>query len=151
MVSRLVSGLRSWVLGVRCWVLGLPKAPPFPRAVRPRPTTRGLKVWHRAVDHVLVVMAYQFVSQTRDLWPDQSDEVCPSKQYRRGQAAFSRQRVVTVLFHARESTFGCALGFLMPGDGRKLTELALEVGRLLNGLGNRFQSPVEPGLQILRS
>jgi hypothetical protein len=95
MVSRLVSGLRSWVLGVRCWVLGLPKAPPFPRAVRPRPTTRGLKVWHRAVDHVLVVMAYQFVSQTRDLWPDQSDEVCPSKQYRRGQGAFSRQRVVT--------------------------------------------------------
>src|SRR5580700_5353968 len=91
---------------------------------------------------------YQFVSQTRAQRPDQSDEICPSKQYRQRQGAFSRQSCYSRCFHARgsllelqtEITFGCALGFLTPGDERKLTDLASEVGRLLNGLVKRFQS-----------
>jgi len=34
------------------------------------------------------------------------------------------------------------LGFLNSLDGEMLTNLASEVGRLLNGLINRFQSPL---------
>ena len=33
-------------------------------------------------------------------------------------------------------------------DGKKLADLASEVGRLLNGLVNRFKSPVESGFQV---
>jgi four helix bundle protein len=93
---------------------------------------------------------YGLTSQMRSVHPSNIAE---------GKGRFPGKELLQLLFHARgswlelqtEITFGCALGFLMPGDGRKLTELALEVGHLHNGLVNRFQSPVEPGLQILRS
>jgi len=41
---------------------------------------------------------------------------------------------------------GRELGFLAPAEGKNLTDLAAEVGRLLNGLVNRFQD--ESGRQV---
>jgi four helix bundle protein len=75
-----------------------------------------------------------------------------------GKGRFSRKELLQFLFHARGSllelqtqiTIGCELGFLGAAEGKKLADLAAEVGRLLNGLVNRFQSPVEPGLQVIR-
>jgi four helix bundle protein len=76
-----------------------------------------------------------------------------------GKGRFSRKELLQFLFHARGSllelqtqiTIGCELGFLSPGDGKKLKDLASEVGRLLNGLVNRFQTPVDPGFQVIGS
>jgi len=45
-------------------------------------------------------------------------------------------------------TIGRELGFLAPAEGERLTGLASEVGRLLNGLVNRFQE--EPGAHTLQ-
>jgi four helix bundle protein len=64
-----------------------------------------------------------------------------------GKGRFSRKELLQFLFHARGSllelqtqiTIGRELGFLAAAEGEKLTDLASEVGRLLNGLVNRFQ------------
>ncbi len=64
-----------------------------------------------------------------------------------GKGRFSRKELLQFLFHARGSllelqtqiTIGRELGFLAAAEGQKLTNLASEVGRLLNGLVNRFQ------------
>jgi four helix bundle protein len=74
-----------------------------------------------------------------------------------GKGRFSRKELLQFLYHARGSllelqtqiTIARKLGFLTPEDGKKLTDLAAEVGRLLNGLVNRFQSIVDPGLQVV--
>jgi four helix bundle protein len=71
-----------------------------------------------------------------------------------GKGRFSRKELLQFLFHARGSllelqtqiTIGRELGFLAPAEGKKLTDLAAEVGRLLNGLVNRFQD--ESGRQV---
>lgn len=71
---------------------------------------------------------YGLTSQMRSVHPSNIAE---------GKGRFPGKELLQLLFHARgswlglqtEITFGCALGFLMPGDGRKLTELALEVGQ----------------------
>jgi hypothetical protein len=102
---------------------------------------------------------HQFVPKAGNLRPDESDEARSSfgaEQYRRGKGTLSRKELLQFLFHARGSllelqtqiTIGCELGFLPPEDGKKLRELASEVGRLLNGLVNRFQVLVEPGPQV---
>ena len=64
-----------------------------------------------------------------------------------GKGRFSRKELLQFLFHARGSllelqtqiTIGRELGFIAPVEGKRLTDLASEVGRLLNGLVNRFQ------------
>ncbi len=64
-----------------------------------------------------------------------------------GKGRFYRKELLQFLYHARGSllelqtqiTIGRELGFLPEAEGQKLTALAAEVGRLLNGLVNRFQ------------
>ena len=71
-----------------------------------------------------------------------------------GKGRFSRKELLQFLFHARGSllelqtqiTIGRELGFLAPVKGKKPTDLAAEVERLLNGLANRFQD--ESGRQV---
>jgi four helix bundle protein len=66
-----------------------------------------------------------------------------------GKGRFSRKELLQFLFHARGSllelqtqiTIARELGFLPAHQGEKLTKVAAEVGRLLNGLINRFQDP----------
>jgi four helix bundle protein len=66
-----------------------------------------------------------------------------------GKGRFSRKELLQFLFHARGSllelrtqiTIAGELGFLDASDEGKLTDHASEVGRLLNGLINRFQTP----------
>ncbi|HLZ40866.1 MAG TPA: four helix bundle protein, partial [Candidatus Sulfotelmatobacter sp.] len=67
-----------------------------------------------------------------------------------GKGRFSRKELLQFLFHARGSllelrtqiTIARELGFLNAPEGESLTQHACEVGRLLNGLINRFQLPV---------
>src|ERR1700683_3086671 len=96
---------------------------------------------------------YQFVSKQEIDGPtSQSDEACPSKQYRRGQGAFSRQRVVTVAVPCQGVFVGASdRNYLRMRAGvsdtwgrEKTYRIGFGSGRLLNGLANRFQSPVEP-------
>ena len=68
-----------------------------------------------------------------------------------GKGRYSRKELLQFLFHARGSllelriqiTIAKELGFVDDVEGQKLTDHASEVGRLLNGLINRFQSPLE--------
>jgi four helix bundle protein len=68
-----------------------------------------------------------------------------------GKGRSSRRELLQFLFHARGSllelrtqiTISYELGFLSPIEGKNLTDRASEVGRLLNGLINRFQSLTE--------
>jgi len=124
-------------------------------------TYEDLKVWRRAMDLVLEVYRstssfpkqeiYGLTSQMRRA------AVSVPSNIAEGKGRFSRKELLQFLFHARGSllelqtqiTIGRELGFLAAAEGKKLTELASEVGRLLNGLVNRFQSPAESGLRIL--
>jgi four helix bundle protein len=68
-----------------------------------------------------------------------------------GKGRYSRKELLQFLFHARGSllelrtqiTIAKELGCVDDVEGQKLTDHASEVGRLLNGLINRFQSPLE--------
>jgi four helix bundle protein len=68
-----------------------------------------------------------------------------------GKGRYSRKELLQFLFHSRGSllelrtqiTIARELGFLGDAEGQTLTDHASEVGRLLNGLINRFQSPLE--------
>jgi four helix bundle protein len=68
-----------------------------------------------------------------------------------GKGRSSRRELLQFLFHARGSllelrtqiTISYELGFLSPIEGKNPTDRANEVGRLLNGLINRFQSLTE--------
>jgi four helix bundle protein len=68
-----------------------------------------------------------------------------------GKGRYSRKELLQFLFHSRGSllelrtqiTIARELGFLGDAEGQTLTDQASEVGRLLNGLINRFQSPLE--------
>jgi four helix bundle protein len=67
-----------------------------------------------------------------------------------GKGRHSRKELLQFLFHARGSllelrtqiTTAKELEYLSSTEGEKLTNHADEVGRLLNGLINRFQSPL---------
>ena len=116
-------------------------------------TYEDLKVWRRAMDLVLEVYRctgsfpkqeiYGLTSQMR------RSEVSVPSNIAEGKGRFSRKELVQFLFHARGSllelrtqlTIARELGFLSPCEGTSLIELSCEVGRLLNGLINRFQSP----------
>jgi four helix bundle protein len=114
-------------------------------------TYEDLKVWRRAMDLVLEVYRstnsfpkqeiYGLTSQMRRA------AVSIPSNIAEGKGRFSRKELLQFLFHARGSllelqtqiTIGRELGFLAAAEGEKLTDLASEVGRLLNGLVNRFQ------------
>jgi four helix bundle protein len=116
-------------------------------------TYEDLKVWRRAMD--LVVCIYRCTAS----FPRQ--EVYGLSQMRRsavsvpsniaeGKGRYSRKELLQFLFHARGSllelrtqiTIARELHYLSSTEGEKLTNHADEVGRLLNGLINRFQSPL---------
>jgi four helix bundle protein len=67
-----------------------------------------------------------------------------------GKGRYSRKELLQFLFHARGSllelrtqlTIARELGFLGDAVGQALISHADEVGRLLNGLINRFQAPL---------
>jgi four helix bundle protein len=119
-------------------------------------TYEDLKVWRRAMDLVLEVYRctssfpkhemYGITSQMRRA------AVSVPSNIAEGKGRFSRKELLQFLFHARGSllelqtqiTIACELGYLPLADRTKLTDLASEVGRLLNGLVDRFQSPIEP-------
>jgi four helix bundle protein len=114
-------------------------------------TYEDLKVWRRAMDLVLEVYRstssfpkqeiYGLTSQMRRA------AVSVPSNIAEGKGRFSRKELLQFLFHARGSllelqtqiAIGRELGFLAAAEGQKLTDLASEVGRLLNGLVNRFQ------------
>jgi four helix bundle protein len=119
-----------------------------------------LKVWRRAMDLVLEV--YRSTSS----FPKQETYGLTSQMRRaavsipsniaEGKGRFSRKELLQFLFHARGSllelqtqiTIGRELGFLAIVEGKRLTDLASEVGRLLNGLVNRFQE--EPSVHTFQ-
>jgi four helix bundle protein len=141
---------------------GFVYGPCDPKALLMQGTYEDLKVWRRAMD--LVVEVYRSTSS----FPKQEMYGLTSQMRRaavsvpsniaEGKGRFSRKELLQFLYHARGSllelqtqiTIGTELGFLQPGEGKKLAELASEVGRLLNGLVNRFQDPSDSGLQAVR-
>jgi four helix bundle protein len=118
-------------------------------------TYEDLRVWRRAMDLVLCVYRctssfpkqeiYGLTSQMR-----RSAVSIPSN-IAEGKGRYHRKELLQFLFHARGSllelrtqiTIARELGFLGDAEGKSLTDQASEVGRLLNGLINRFQSPLE--------
>jgi four helix bundle protein len=114
-------------------------------------TYEDLKVWRRAMD--LVVQVYR----STELFPRQEIYGLTSQMRRaavsvpsniaEGKGRFSRKELLQFLFRARGSLLELQtqimiareLGFLKSDEGEKLRSTASEVGRLLNGLINRFQ------------
>src|SRR6266849_4873712 len=121
-------------------------------------TYEDLKVWRRAMDLVLEVYRctssfpkqeiYGLTSQMRRA------AVSVPSNIAEGKGRFSRKELLQSLFHARGSLLELQTQIRMRTrisvcrDGKKLADLASEVGRLLNGLVNRFESPVESGFQV---
>src|SRR5579872_219204 len=117
-------------------------------------TYEDLKVWRRAMDLVVQVYRctasfpkheiYGLTSQMR------RSAVSVPSNIAEGKGRFYRKELLQFLFHARGSllelrtqiTIARELGFLSAPEGESLTQHACEVGRLLNGLINRFQLPV---------
>lgn len=70
-----------------------------------------------------------------------------------GKGRHSRKELLQFLFRARGSllelrtqiTIARELGFLNPADGKLLTDLSCDDGRLLNGLINHFQEAPTTG------
>jgi four helix bundle protein len=122
---------------------------------KPATTYEDLTVWRRAMDLVLEVYRrtvsfprqeiYGLTSQMR------RSAVSVPSNIAEGKGRSSRRELLQFLFHARGSllelrtqiTISYELGFLSPIEGKNLTDRASEVGRLLNGLINRFQSLTE--------
>jgi four helix bundle protein len=122
-------------------------------------TYEDLRVWRRAMDLVLEVYrctgtfprqeVYGLTSQMR------RSAVSVPSNIAEGKGRFSHKELLQFLFHARGSllelrtqiTIARELGFLSPAEGARLNDLACEVGRLLNGLINRFQSPERSALK----
>ena len=117
-------------------------------------TYEDLKVWRRAMDLVLQVYRstgsfprqeiYGLTSQMR------RSAVSVPSNIAEGKGRYSRKELLQFLLRARgallelrtQITIARELGFLGDAEGQTLTDHACEVGRLLNGLINRFQSPV---------
>jgi four helix bundle protein len=112
-----------------------------------------LKVWRLAMDLVLQIYrctasfpkqeVYGLTSQMRRA------AVSIPSNIAEGKGRYSRKELLQFLFHARGSllelrtqiTIALELGLLQRPDADDLINLACEVGRLLNGLINRFQLP----------
>ena len=118
-------------------------------------TYRDLRVWRRAMDLVVDVYrcttsfpkteVYGLTSQMR------RSAVSVPSNIAEGKGRFSRKELVQFLFRARGSlleletqiTIGQELGYLELEDGKRLTNLASEVGRMLNGMVNTFQTIIK--------
>ena len=112
-----------------------------------------LRVWGLAMDLVLETYrctasfpkqeAYGLTSQMRRA------AVSIPSNIAEGKGRYSRKELLQFLFHARGSllelrtqiTIARELKFLQRTDADALSNRTCEVGRLLNGLINRFQSP----------
>ena len=117
-------------------------------------TYEDLEAWRRAMDLVLAVYRctgsfpkqemYGLTSQMRRA------AVSVPSNIAEGKGRHSRKELLQFLFRARGSllevrtqiTIAQKLGFLSAADEEALAGLACEVGRLLNGLINHFQSLV---------
>jgi four helix bundle protein len=117
-------------------------------------TYRDLKVWRRAMDLVDVYRCtatfpktevYGLTSQMR------RSAVSVPSNIAEGKGRFSRKELVQFLFRARGSlleletqiTIGQELGYLELEDGKRLINLIAEVGRMLNGMVNTFQTLIK--------
>lgn len=118
--------------------------------------TRGnyedLTVWRKAMDLVLDIYRctgsfpksemYGLSSQMRRA------AVSVPSNIAEGKGRYSRKELLQFLFHARGSllelrtqiTIACELHFFDAVEGERLLAKTSEVGRLLNGLINRFQN-----------
>ncbi|HEX4424542.1 MAG TPA: four helix bundle protein [Terriglobales bacterium] len=118
-------------------------------------TYKDLKVWRRSVDLAKEVYRctasfpkpeiYGLTSQMR------RSAVSVPSNIAEGKGRYSQKELLQFLFHARGSLLGLEtqiilsqeLGFLDPARSHALTTQSAEVGRLLNGLINRFQELVK--------
>ena len=117
-------------------------------------TYEDLRVWRRAMDLVLGVYRCTALFPKQEIYGLTSQmrrsAVSVPSNIAEGKGRFSRKELLHFLFHARGSllelrtqiTIARELGFLSAPEGESLTQHACEVGRLLNGLINRFQLPV---------
>ena len=117
-------------------------------------TYEDLRVWRRAMDLVLEVYRCTALFPRQEIYGLTSQmrrsAVSVPSNIAEGKGRFSRKELLQFLFHARGSllelrtqiTIARELGFLSIPEGESLTQHACEVGRLLNGLINRFQLPV---------
>lgn len=117
-------------------------------------TYEDLRVWRRAMDLVLEVYRCTALFPRQEIYGLTSQmrrsAVSVPSNIAEGKGRFSRKELLQFLFHARGSllelrtqiTIARELGFLSTPEGESLTQHACEVGRLLNGLINRFQLPV---------
>lgn len=115
-----------------------------------------LRVWRRAVDLAVEVYRYTAAFPRQELYGLSSQmrrcAVSVPSNIAEGKGRHSSRELLQFLFHARGSllelrtqiTIAYELGFLNQVDGRHLMQHADEVGRLLNGLINRFRAPAEP-------
>lgn len=112
-----------------------------------------LKVWRLAMDLVLEIYrctasfpkqeVYGLTSQMRRA------AVSVPSNIAEGKGRYYRKELLQFLFHARGSllelrtqiTIARELGFLSPTEADALIARTCEIGRLLNGLINRFQLP----------
>jgi four helix bundle protein len=116
-------------------------------------TYEDLKVWRRAMDLVLEVYRCTALFPKQEIYGLTSQmrrcAVSVPSNIAEGKGRFSRKELLQFLFHARGSllelqtqiTIARELGFLSTPEGQTLSQHASEVGRLLNGLINRFQRP----------
>lgn len=114
-------------------------------------TYEDLRVWRRAMDLVLSVYrctssfpkqeVYGLTSQMR------RSAVSVPSNIAEGKGRYSRKELLQFLFHARGSllelrtqiTIAREIGFLGHDEGQTLIGDTDEVGKLLNGLINRFK------------
>ena len=115
-------------------------------------TYEDLRVWRRSMDLVLGIYRSTAAFPKQELYGLTSQmrrsAVSIPSNIAEGKGRYSRKELVQFLYHSRGSllelrtqiTIAQELGFLGPGEGQTLSDLACEVGRLSNGLINRFQS-----------
>jgi four helix bundle protein len=115
-------------------------------------TYEDLRVWRRSMDLVLGIYRSTAAFPKQELYGLTSQmrrsAVSIPSNIAEGKGRYSRKELIQFLYHSRGSllelrtqiTIAQELGFLGPADGQPLADLACEVGRLLNGLINRFQS-----------
>jgi four helix bundle protein len=114
-------------------------------------TYEDLRVWRRAMDLVREIYRSTACFPQQEIYgltiQMRRAAVSVPSNIAEGKGRFSRKELLQFLFHARGSllelqtqiTIARELGFLPEIEGEKLERLASEVGRLLNGLVNRFQ------------
>jgi len=118
-------------------------------------TYQDLKVWQLAMDLVTQVYRCTATFPKQEMYGLTSQmrrsAVSVPSNIAEGKGRFSRKELVQYLFRARGSLLeletqvliGRRLGYLGDTEGRQLTARASEVGRLLNGLVNSFQSQLK--------